>query len=771
MTTPAWQAAENGVPGHLAATNQSAELNQLLAAHEIFPVYQGAQVLTPAGGTQFTWLTYGNGIDLDQPFTLSGTTIGRVVLPIKPVGNGADLTVTLYPDNGSGAPNLASPVSATSLPAGAIETLAAPSGLLNGAPLATAVNNGAYFTGSVTPTPWAPPAGGTGGASITSSFTYDGDYIIGVGGANLTSGAPLTGVNSFQYLGAGALAQPVPQPALPVATNVAAVAICNGSIVVMGGTTDVYVTTTTNVWVASWDSGTGIVGSWSQQAALPAASMFAASAASGTTVYYVGGCDPTFTPTAAVRYATIDNGQVGAWTAGPSLPQALFSPMVAVVGSWLIVIGGINSSTSTVTSTVYYAPINASGALGAWQTGPSLPTPVSAFSPGFSTVVADDLIAIVAGQGNSGLAPISTIQTIAVTANGLAPAWQSSTWSEAANLPVASFATGNGSYDVIALNFGSSRTEYSSLTSVPLISIPLYATGLTSGAKYHVVLQQHQNATAADYLAFGIIDDTALPLNALRSSRHSGTWTTVASNWAVPMSVYNDSASGSVWHTWEDPNAYNVAQRTSTLLYNSYQLPIGLVEQTLKANPPRNSNPTFTSGVSPWTATGGALTQSSAQTHGGYAFSGLLTPSGSAGTASALSELFPVNAGGGPFYGSVTWMLLDGWFYSTPGYSNFSGSVNWYDQGKNYLSTSNHTQALTAATWAHVQNYYLVPATAAYAQINALEAGTPASSALLYLSDVFMIASQECVGSLTSAAAIRYPAAAPWPPLGVEQLL
>lgn len=772
MTTPLWQAAENGIPGHLSAANQSAQVDQLLAAHQITPIYQGTQVLTPGGGTQFdNALTYSNLYDLDQPFTLTGTSVGRVVLPVAPYGNGADLTVTLYPDNGSGAPNLGAPISATSVPAGIITSLAAPNGLLNGGPLATAANNGAYFTGSITTSPWAPPAGGSGGASITSSYACDGNYLIGVGGSSPTTGAPLIGVNTFQYLGGGSLAQPVPQPALPVATSVAAVAICNGSILAMGGTTDNFATTTASVWAASWDNGTGIIGSWSQQTALPASSMYAAAAASGTTVYYLGGCNPSLTPSAAVYYATVDNGQVSAWNAGPALPQALFSPLTAVASGWLIVMGGINSDTSNVTSTVYYAAIHSDGSLGNWQAGPSLPTANSAYPPGCGIVVGDDLIALVCGQGNSGLAPISTIQTIAVTSNGIGSTWQSSGWSEAAYLPLGTFAAGDGSYDVVALNFTSARTEYSRLQSVPLLSVPLYATGLTSGAKYHVVMQQHQNASAADYLAFCVIDDTPLPLNALVSPRHSGSWSTLLATWGVPMSVFSASTGGPVLHTWEDPNAYNCAQRTSTLLYNNQQLPIGVIEQTLKANPPRNANPTFTSGVSPWTATGGTLTQSAAQTHGGFAFSGLLTPSGTAASATALSELFPVSQGGGPFYGSSSWYLVDGWLYSTPGYTNVSLSVAWYDQGSNLISTSFTVQALTAATWTHVQNWYLAPAQAAYGQIQATEGGTPAASKLLYLSDVFLIASQECVGSLTSAAAIEYPSGAYWPPVGVEQLL
>ena len=117
-------------------------------------------------------------------------------------------------------------------------------------------------------------------------------------------------------------------------------------------------------------------------------------------------------------------------------------------------------------------------------------------------------------------------------------------------------------------------------------------------------------------------------------------------------------------------------------------------------------------------------------------------------------------------------MLVDGWFYSPTGWASFSASVNWYDRTGAYLSTSNVSQALTAATWTHVQNWYEVPATAAQAEITAIEGSTPGATNLLYCSDVVMVLSPECVGSFASAAVVDYPTSgSPWPPIGVTQLL
>lgn len=773
MTTPMWSAAQNGTPGNLDAANASAQINQFLGTHGVTPIYDGTQVLTPGGTNNFTWVTYGDGTDLAQSFVLSGTAVSRVTIPVKPVGNGADMLVSLYADSG-GSPNLAAgAIAAAMVPAAISSQLAAPSGLANGGPLATAKYNTGYLTGGVTTNLYPVPTAGAGGVSVLSSFAVDGDFIISVGGGQPPSATASPSVNTFQYIGGGTLASPVPQPSLPVGNNGPAIAVAGDTLVVMGGGIgSTGSTPVSTVWTAGWDGNTGIVGSWSAQTALPGTSQFGGAAGYNGFVYYVGGTNGS-NNLATVYYSPVVNGQINTWTSGPPLPVALSNPMVAAVNGWLFVIGGLNNSFAVV-STVYYAAINTDGSLGPWQTGPALPAPNQAFGPGFDLAVADGLLVIVGGATTGG-SSLSSATVLSVTPDGPSDNWVSSNWNGTRFFPVFAFGTGAGSYDVVAVDLNAlpPQTESSTLLSVPLLSVPLNATGLTNGSTYHVVLQQNQQATAGDYLAWGLLNGPALPNSAKNSTRHGGTWTTIP-GYSVPMSVYNNvSTNPNVRHLVDDISAYNVNQRWSTMEYSSVtSLLTGYLDATSRPNNPLNSNPTFTSGVSPWTVTGGTFTQSAAQTHGGFAFSGLLTPNGSSGTASASSEFLPVQQGGGPFYGTSQWYLLDGWFYSPTGYASFSPSINWYDRSQGFLSTNNHTTALVAATWTHIQAFYEAPASAANAKITVLESGTPASSNTVFLSNVQLVLSPECVGSFSSAAVVDYPTTGPpWPPTGITQLL
>ncbi|MHA6764671.1 Kelch repeat-containing protein [Streptacidiphilus sp. PAMC 29251] len=714
-------------------------------------------------------MTYGNGTDLGQPFTMSGTTIGRVAIPVLPAGAGADMLVSLWPDNGSGNPNTSgNPLASVSLPAAVLGQLAAPQGLTAAGRLASANYNSGYLSGGVTTSPYPVPAAGASGVSVTSSFACSGNFAVSVGGQDPSTSAATAGVNTFEYVGGGALAPPTPQQSLPVGTNGAAVAIANGFLVVIGGGTGVAsATVVSSVWAASWDGNTGSIGSWSAQAALPAVSQLGSMVGYGEYVYYIGG-NTGFAFQAATYYAQVNNGQISSWLTGPPLPVTLMSPMTAAVNGWLFVIGGVISSLAVV-STVYYAAINADGSLGPWQTGPALPAANQAFGPGFDLAVADDLIVIIGGAGTGGLS-LSTVTVLAVTAAGPGDNWVSSNWGGTRFFPVFAFGTGGGSYDIVAVNLNAvpTQTESSTLVSVPVVSVPVNATGLTNGSVYHIVLQQHQTGTASDYLSWPVLPG-ALPISGEWSQRHSGTWTNLV-GYSMPIAVYSASATGDLYHLAAEPNGQNVTSAWTTLLFNNMNLLVGEVDTTLLPNNPLDSNPTFTSGVGPWTATGGTITQSAAQTQGGFPFSGLLTPNGVAVQAFAQSELLPVVAGTNEFYGNVQWYLADGWFYSPPGTTNFSSRVNWYDRLGNYLSTSSSTMTLVAATWTHVQNYVEAPAGAAFASLVPTEGGTPASSKLLYISNLVLVQAPECVGSFSSAATVNY-GTPPWPPTGVTQLI
>jgi hypothetical protein len=240
------------------------------------------------------------------------------------------------------------------------------------------------------------------------------------------------------------------------------------------------------------------------------------------------------------------------------------------------------------------------------------------------------------------------------------------------------------------------------------------------------------------------------------------------------MTVYNNVGGQNPIHLVKDP-VNGINQSWDSIFYagDSTARMIGHTETTMFPNNPLNSNPTFTSGTAPWTATHGVLTQSSAHVQGGFAFSGLLTPTGGFTQAYIASEEFPVSQGGGPFYGASQWYLADGWFFSPTGWANFSLNVNWFTENGTYISTTGgSTVSLAANTWTHVQTVAVAPATSAFGQVLPTENASPGATNLLYCSNVFTVISPECVGSFSSAATVNYPATgSPWPPVGVTQLL
>lgn len=766
---PSWQAARNGLPGNLDTVNDPNQVNQFLGAHPVTPLYQGAQLVTPVGGANFTWLSYGNGTDLDQPFTMpSGhTTIGRVTLPVQPVGNGANLLVTLYPDN-SGSPNTASPLAQSYIPAAWINQLTAPSGLPSAGALATADASTLYAAGGLATTTWVPASGG-GGFLNSAAFTQSGNYGIFAGGYDGTTYYGTT--YTVQWGGGSSLSLPIAQPSIPTGVENPTVCTTSSAVIVAGGiVTSTAPGVTTNVWVGSWNPDTGQIGSWSQQAALPVALDASGSATWNNTVYVVGGINGSNANVNTVYFATLNNGQIQSWTAGQALPVSVSNPFVGVLGDWLIVAGGNLTAISVSGSTgVYYAPILSDGSLGSWITGPSLPVAVYAQqTSGWNQPLVPDAMVIVNGSNSvgSGESPQMMVLSYSPSTGALAKTWVQSQWPTASsfNKATAAFANGDGSYATFNISPRDQYYEYSTLTPVPTISVPLYATGLTAGGTYHVVLQQYQAADASDYLEYGV-NSAALSADALRSARYGGSWATALSGYSVPMTVYDNTPGGPVLHVWSDAGA-----ATTTQVYNSLSLLTGVCEQTSMPNNPLDENPTFTSGVSPWTAVNGALSQSSAQTQGGFVFSGLLTPTGGFAQAYALSELIRIDAGSNQVTAGAAWFKPNGWFYSPTGWANFSLSLNWYDPNQGYLSTSSATVSLAANTWTQVFNYFVAPAGALYVAIAPTESGTPGASNLLYMSNVTVTLSPERVGALASVAQITYPSGASWPPTGVTQL-
>jgi hypothetical protein len=92
VATPTWSAAAVDDPP------LAGQLNQLLGAHQTAYLYDGTQLVADTAAPTGTLAT--NGQFIDQPFTMSGSVIGRVEVEISKGGAGADVTLGIYADSG-----------------------------------------------------------------------------------------------------------------------------------------------------------------------------------------------------------------------------------------------------------------------------------------------------------------------------------------------------------------------------------------------------------------------------------------------------------------------------------------------------------------------------------------------------------------------------------------------------------------------------------------------------------------------------------------------
>lgn len=713
VSGPIYSAAKAGVVGAAAATARPSQMNQFLTTHPGIPVYQGKAIATPSGAAGDGWVFHFDQFDYDQPFTMSGTTVGRVVIPLLPTGNGADLVVSLCADN-AGAPGTV--LARTRIPKSWINQLAAVSATAGPStspnlqytdnPLALAQFNTLFGSGVSTASWPYPAASSAGTAASNPQSAYSGNYLIQCGGTN-GAGALVADVFTIQYTGGTTLQPAVPQPSMPMANgSAAAVTVTNNpndttnTIVVAGGGSPV----TAAVFTASFDPNTGIVSSWSSQAALPQALYNAASTAWNDFVYVVGGTNSGgITALNTVYYASVSNGQITGW-ATATLPASVELLYSCVCNGLLFAIAG--STASGNVSAVYYAPLDPStGKPGAWRPGPALPAAAT-------SVANDNCMSTPSGilvRANG------TMYSLGVTSSGPAPTWYSQIIPTVAD--DALFPVGDGQwqwFEVYATGYFSS-TFY--LT--PTISVPLPATGLTSGATYHVLMQQ-PGGGLTDYL-WTFIDFDALPGNptVLFRTKGSHSWTAETSGFCIPISVYDDSVTGPLWHLWADNGA-----RITTIVNTSTPglYPVGLCEATA-IRTAMNHNTGFESGTAPWAATDAALTQSNAQSHEGT-YSAELVATG--GFASCFMTSETLTALPGVSY------TLETWVYSPGGYGSIQLALSWYDVNSALISTSAETVSVSAATWTRLSFSVSAPASTAALTAQLGQTGSPASGQTTY---------------------------------------
>jgi hypothetical protein len=116
------------------------------------------------------------------------------------------------------------------------------------------------------------------------------------------------------------------------------------------------------------------------------------------------------------EFNNIPTGDLGSWTAGTNLPSNAGWSNLIVTKNRVYLIGGYNGS--AYTSTVYTAPINSDGTLGAWSTGTAFPLAIGVSQ----AIITKNRVYLLGGYGLSG--HLNTIYSAVINSDGTIGTWE-----------------------------------------------------------------------------------------------------------------------------------------------------------------------------------------------------------------------------------------------------------------------------------------------------------------------------------------------------------
>ena len=163
----------------------------------------------------------------------------------------------------------------------------------------------------------------------------------------------------------------------------------------------------------------GSVGTWQLTTSVPNRVFSAGTFINDGYIYNIGGRDG-IGEYDDVNYAPLNsNGTIGSWiTSGNNLPQAFGIGGVSVNNDFVYVTGGYSSSASYAMDTVYYAPLNPDGSVGAWITsGNNLPNGLNSNR----SAVYNDYLYVVGGMDMSGM--VDTVYYAPLNPDGSVGSW------------------------------------------------------------------------------------------------------------------------------------------------------------------------------------------------------------------------------------------------------------------------------------------------------------------------------------------------------------
>lgn len=202
-----------------------------------------------------------------------------------------------------------------------------------------------------------------------------------------------------------------------------------------------------------------------------------------------------------VVYAPLNaDGSLGAWQTGPDMPCGLWAHSSVAAGNMLYISGGATwdpCPRDQITDAVYGAQINPDGSLGAWQSQPSMPAGRAIHAMN----VRHGLVYVTAGQ--EPLSPSMTVYSAAINSDGSLQSWAARDFLPEA-LTMHAGAAGNDSIYVLGGRNGNSM--FSTVNFLPDSTAPDAVTTADAAAINSSSIQLDWTATGNDG-AFGTVQD------------------------------------------------------------------------------------------------------------------------------------------------------------------------------------------------------------------------------------------------------------------------
>lgn len=297
---------------------------------------------------------------------------------------------------------------------------------------------------------------------------------------------------------------------------------------------------------------------------------------------------------------------ISGWTTSTALPNAVSSASAIVTKNRVYLCGGINVS-NTVISTVYTAPINIDGTLGAWTTDTALPDVLAESQ----VIVTKNRVYLIGGKNNS--STLAIVYTAPINVDGTLGAWTTSTALPISLKNAQAFISKNRIYLLGGYN---GLVYVSSIYSAVINTDGTLGNWVLIGENYNNNISGSGNVT----IPAGITNITVKVKGANGSTAYS--WTTTHPDVQSPSNNLSDPPPMSIQVYLRDEwggttgtapinrTSYDLA--TGLLVYSGYQLPT--ITYTRVDTPVTGANSTFTINGNTYTGNGGVGGASTEQT-------------------------------------------------------------------------------------------------------------------------------------------------------------